>query len=156
MLTLFLAHRFLSPWWWRRYIPLKRWFLHEPHSTTSRKMTFFIVTAMNTSNLTSLPGTAGYSPCKHDLLKTERKRKKDTKTHTCSPLLHLYHTVTQTSHSITDNESTGFYHLRNFCLFLVFWKSICTIQVFSSPIFSPLHHFHNKAHKCTSMKDRHA
>jgi hypothetical protein len=24
MLTLFLARRFLSPWWWRRYVPPKR------------------------------------------------------------------------------------------------------------------------------------
>jgi hypothetical protein len=33
---------FLSPWWWRRYIPLKRRFLQEPHSSTSQKMAFFL------------------------------------------------------------------------------------------------------------------
>jgi hypothetical protein len=32
--------------------PLKRRFLQEPHGATSQKMPFFIVTAMNTSNLT--------------------------------------------------------------------------------------------------------
>jgi hypothetical protein len=51
MLT-FLAHRFLSPWWWRRYVPRKRLFLHEPQGVTCQKTAFFIVTAMKTSNLT--------------------------------------------------------------------------------------------------------
>jgi hypothetical protein len=44
--------RFLSPWWWRRYVPPKRRFLQEPHGVTSQKMAFFIVTAVKTSNLT--------------------------------------------------------------------------------------------------------
>jgi hypothetical protein len=40
-LTLFLAHRFLSPWRWRRYVPPKRRFLLEPHGVTSQKTQFF-------------------------------------------------------------------------------------------------------------------
>jgi hypothetical protein len=32
LLTLFLTHQFLSPWWWRRYVPPIRWFSQEPHS----------------------------------------------------------------------------------------------------------------------------
>jgi hypothetical protein len=42
-LMLFLVHRFLSPWWWRRYVPLKHGFLQEPHSVTSQKTAFFIL-----------------------------------------------------------------------------------------------------------------
>jgi hypothetical protein len=49
---LFLAHRFLSSWWWRSYIPPKRLFLQEPHGVTSQKTAFFIVTAVKTSDLT--------------------------------------------------------------------------------------------------------
>jgi hypothetical protein len=52
LLTLFLARRFLSPWWWRRYVPPKRRFLQGPHSVTSQKTVFFIVTAVKASNLT--------------------------------------------------------------------------------------------------------
>jgi hypothetical protein len=49
----FLVLRFLSPWWWKRYVPPKRRFLQDPHGVTSQKTQFFIVTAVNTSNLTS-------------------------------------------------------------------------------------------------------
>jgi hypothetical protein len=42
-LVLFLAHRFLSPWWRRRSVPPKRRFLQEPHSVTSQKTPFFII-----------------------------------------------------------------------------------------------------------------
>jgi hypothetical protein len=49
---LFLVSRFLSPCWWRRYVHPKRRFLQEPHGLTSQKTTFFIVTALKTSNLT--------------------------------------------------------------------------------------------------------
>jgi hypothetical protein len=38
---LFLVHRFLSLWWWRRYVPPKRRFLQEPHGVTSQKTAFF-------------------------------------------------------------------------------------------------------------------
>jgi hypothetical protein len=48
----FFVHRFLSPWWWRRYVPPERRFLQEPHGVTSQKTTFFIVTAVKPSNLT--------------------------------------------------------------------------------------------------------
>jgi hypothetical protein len=41
-IILFLAHRFLSPWWWRWYVPPKC-HLQKPHSITSQKMTFFNV-----------------------------------------------------------------------------------------------------------------
>jgi hypothetical protein len=51
-LTLFLVHRFLSHWWWRRYVPPKRRFLHEPHGITSQKSPFVLITALTTSNLT--------------------------------------------------------------------------------------------------------
>jgi hypothetical protein len=34
-------------------VPPKRWFLQEPQGVTSQKTPFFIVTAMETSNLTS-------------------------------------------------------------------------------------------------------
>jgi hypothetical protein len=44
-------HRFLSPWWRRRYVPLKFRFLKEPHGVTSQKTPFFIVTAVETSIL---------------------------------------------------------------------------------------------------------
>jgi hypothetical protein len=39
--TLFLVHRYLSPWWWRRYVLPKCRFLQEPHGVTSKKTTFF-------------------------------------------------------------------------------------------------------------------
>jgi hypothetical protein len=42
LLTLFLVHRFLSPWWWRWYIRPKHQFLQEPHGITSEKMLFFM------------------------------------------------------------------------------------------------------------------
>jgi hypothetical protein len=51
-LVLFLVHRFLSPWWRRRQVPPTRRFLQEPHGVTTQKTSFFIVTAVKTSNLT--------------------------------------------------------------------------------------------------------
>jgi hypothetical protein len=54
-LVLFLVHRFLSAWWRRRQVPPKRRFLQEPHGVTTQKTAFFIVTAVNTSNLTCYP-----------------------------------------------------------------------------------------------------
>jgi hypothetical protein len=44
---------FVSPWWWRWHVPPKRQFSQEPHGITSQKMSFFIVTTVKTSNLTS-------------------------------------------------------------------------------------------------------
>jgi uncharacterized repeat protein (TIGR01451 family) len=35
-----------------RHVPPKRRFLQEPHGVTSQKTAFFIITAVNTSNLT--------------------------------------------------------------------------------------------------------
>jgi hypothetical protein len=49
---MFLARWFLSPWWWRQYIPLKHRFIQEARGKTSLKMAFFIVTSVKTSNLT--------------------------------------------------------------------------------------------------------
>jgi hypothetical protein len=49
LLTLFLARQFLSPWWWRWYVPPKRQLLQEPYGVTSHEMAFFIVTTMKTS-----------------------------------------------------------------------------------------------------------
>jgi hypothetical protein len=37
---LFLAHRFLSPWWWRRYAPLKCRFLQKSQGATSENTAF--------------------------------------------------------------------------------------------------------------------
>jgi hypothetical protein len=36
----------------RHYVPPKRRFLEEPHGVTSKKIAFFIVTALKTSNVT--------------------------------------------------------------------------------------------------------
>jgi hypothetical protein len=44
----------LSPWWKRRQVPPKLRILQEPHGVTSHKIPFFIVTAVKTSNLTTL------------------------------------------------------------------------------------------------------
>jgi hypothetical protein len=52
--VLFLVHRFLSPWWRRRQVPPQRRYLQEPQGVTSQKTPFFIVTAVKTSNLTSI------------------------------------------------------------------------------------------------------
>jgi hypothetical protein len=38
---LFLVHRLLSPWWWRRYFLPKHRFIQEPHGVTSQKTQFF-------------------------------------------------------------------------------------------------------------------
>jgi hypothetical protein len=40
LITLFLAHRFSPPWWWKQYIPPKRQFLREPHCVTSQTTAF--------------------------------------------------------------------------------------------------------------------
>jgi hypothetical protein len=42
----------LSPWWWRRQVPPKRRFLHEPRGVTFQKKALFIVTAVKISNRT--------------------------------------------------------------------------------------------------------
>jgi hypothetical protein len=41
-LAFFLVHRFLSPWWRRRWVPPKRRFLQEPHGVISQQTSFFI------------------------------------------------------------------------------------------------------------------
>jgi hypothetical protein len=38
---LFLAHWFVSPWWWRHYVLPKHRFLQEPHGVTSQRTEFF-------------------------------------------------------------------------------------------------------------------
>jgi hypothetical protein len=38
---MFLVHRLLSPWWWRRNVPPKRRFLQEPHALSSQKKALF-------------------------------------------------------------------------------------------------------------------
>jgi hypothetical protein len=40
-MVLVLARRFLSPWWWRLYVPLKLWFLQEPHGILQNQATFY-------------------------------------------------------------------------------------------------------------------
>jgi hypothetical protein len=51
LLTFFLALCFFPPWWWKRYITPKLWFLQESRGVTSHKMAFFIVSAARTSVL---------------------------------------------------------------------------------------------------------
>jgi hypothetical protein len=53
MLTLVPRSRIFLPWRLRRYVPPKRRFTQDLQGTTSQKMTFFIVTAVKTSNLTN-------------------------------------------------------------------------------------------------------
>jgi hypothetical protein len=82
MVTLFLARRFLSPWWWgdtfhRNVGSYKSHTAYHPRRrhpsfifwvSISQKTTFFIVTAMKTTNLT----LHGLSPlCVH--LQSQRK-----------------------------------------------------------------------------------
>jgi hypothetical protein len=53
------ARRFLSPWWWGRYLHPKRRFLEESHIVLSQKTAFFIVSK-------AIPGTGrgGLQGCK--------------------------------------------------------------------------------------------
>jgi hypothetical protein len=53
LLTMVLCSRILLPWRWRRYVPPKGRLTQDVHSATSQKTTFFIVTAVKASNLTS-------------------------------------------------------------------------------------------------------
>jgi hypothetical protein len=48
----FIARRFLIPCRWRRYVPPKRRLTKYVHCSTSQNTTFFIDTAVKTSNLT--------------------------------------------------------------------------------------------------------
>jgi hypothetical protein len=41
LLALSVARRFLSSWWWRRYVPRKRRFLQEPQGVASQKTAVF-------------------------------------------------------------------------------------------------------------------
>jgi hypothetical protein len=65
--TPFLVHRFLSPWWWRSYVPPRRRFLQGLHGVTAQKTPFFIVTVVKTSNLTysiiASQKRGWFSPC---------------------------------------------------------------------------------------------
>jgi hypothetical protein len=56
--------RFLSPCW-RCYDPPKRRILQEPQAATSQKTAFFVVAAVNTSNLT----LQGYSEHDDEILR---------------------------------------------------------------------------------------
>jgi hypothetical protein len=51
-LTLVPRPRFSLPGSWRRYVPPKRRFTQDLHGATSQKTAFFIVTAVEISNLT--------------------------------------------------------------------------------------------------------
>jgi hypothetical protein len=62
----FLARRFLIPWRWMRYVPLKRRLTQYLHGATSKNTAFLIVTAMNTSTLACLSFTKfRASACTH-------------------------------------------------------------------------------------------
>jgi hypothetical protein len=54
LLTLVPRSLIFLPWRWKRYVPPKRRFTQDLHGTTSQKTTFFIITAVKTSNLTKL------------------------------------------------------------------------------------------------------
>jgi hypothetical protein len=53
-LTLVPHSRIFLPWRWRRYVPPTCRFTQDLHGATSQKTTFFIATAVKTSNLTYL------------------------------------------------------------------------------------------------------
>jgi hypothetical protein len=52
MLTLVPRSRIFLPWRWRRYVHPKRRLIQDLHGGTSKKTTFFMVTAVKISNLT--------------------------------------------------------------------------------------------------------
>jgi hypothetical protein len=52
LLTLVPRSRIFLPWRWRRCVPPKRQLTLDLHGATSQKTTFFIVTAVKTSDLT--------------------------------------------------------------------------------------------------------
>jgi hypothetical protein len=54
LLTLGPRSRIFLPWRWGRYVPPNRRLTQDLHSATSQKTTFFIVTAVITSNLTAV------------------------------------------------------------------------------------------------------
>jgi hypothetical protein len=60
LLTLVPRTQIFLPWRWKRYVPPKRWFTQNLHGATSQKTAFFIVTAVKTSNLTTIKSY----PCK--------------------------------------------------------------------------------------------
>jgi hypothetical protein len=49
--SLCIVHRFLSPWWRRRWVPSKRRFLQKPHGVTSQKTSFFVFSSIQKSFL---------------------------------------------------------------------------------------------------------
>jgi hypothetical protein len=51
------SYFFILPWRWRRYVPPKRRLTPHLHDATSQKTAFFIVTAVETSNLTTISWT---------------------------------------------------------------------------------------------------
>jgi hypothetical protein len=55
LLTLVPRLRNFLPWRWRWYFPPKPRYTQDLHSSTSQKTEFFIVTAVKTRNLTTLP-----------------------------------------------------------------------------------------------------
>jgi hypothetical protein len=62
-LTLFLAHRFLSPWWWMRYVTPKLRFLQEPRDITSQKMVVHMRLEEDTAPLSAPVVTVSSCSC---------------------------------------------------------------------------------------------
>jgi hypothetical protein len=83
---MFIDNQFLSPWWWRCYIPPKRRFLQEPHGITSQKTAFFIVTAVKTSNLMELCFLC--SLCLYVISRTSQQLQSDYPMWMCVTYLH--------------------------------------------------------------------
>jgi hypothetical protein len=48
--TKYQVHRFLSPWWRRRYVLPKRRFWQEPHGVRSQKTPFFLIKCFSKHN----------------------------------------------------------------------------------------------------------
>jgi hypothetical protein len=68
-----IARWFLSPWWWRWYVPPKRRFLQEPRSVTSQKREFFIVRPVAWAGMWSANGIF-WDTCRSSWLQTQRFR----------------------------------------------------------------------------------
>jgi hypothetical protein len=51
---LFIADQFLSPWWWRHYVPPKRRFLQQPHCITSQITAFLTIVEVRNNVLATV------------------------------------------------------------------------------------------------------
>jgi hypothetical protein len=81
-LALFLAHRLLSPWWWRRKFPPKRRFLQEPLSVRQLIVTanvvpispILVMEALSSSEMSVLTRTIRRSIRQDVILNSHRRQ----------------------------------------------------------------------------------